>query len=316
MLSDFNSSEYLRSIDLNDRSADLSYLYDISDHNFRQIFSIDVPLRSGKDQTSQEYDKHYKYIYAGCSETLGLYLSAADALEAANYQDVKRNIWGDIVGKSIGLIDSLNISSGGASVMGIANSLIRQIRLYGAPEHVFMLLPNLDSRVTFLSDPSRLISNNKNNDLLSEIGTIGEYETNYSKAPHLVEEVLTKRWTTYLNIQSLIALEAICSAEGINLIYSTWSTSTHKVLTSANSLAIDSGSSAPFKNYIPSNYRKSAGGCIDAAEAIPKDCHPNISDHPRWFIGLGDTHMGAHAHVHIADLFLAELLKRGFSFNL
>lgn len=311
---DFNVSNYLKTPDKHDPYLDLSYLHEVDDDSFKQFFSIDT-LTKVEQQNCQNYEMHYSYIYSGCSETAGWHLSKPDDTEYddVDYEDIKPNIWGEIVGSKLGLTNSLNLGAGGASVMGIVNNIARQIRLYGAPRHVFIYFPNLDSRITFVTDSSRLVSIGEDQEMVSDISGIGEYETTYSKKPHAVEEIFTKRWASYLNTQSIILLEEICRVNGINLIYSTWSTSAHRTISAANSLALESNSLPPFPNYIESTYKKSAGGCLLAAKHIDSGCHTDACNHPRWFIGKGGTHMGTHAHIHVGEIFIEELRNRGFS---
>lgn len=311
---DFSVSDYLKTTDNPDPYLDISYLYEIDDKSFRQLFSIDT-LTKVEQQNSQNYERHYEYIYSGCSETAGWHLSRPDHTEYddVDYENIKPNIWGEIVGSKFNLIDPLNLGAGGASVMGIVNNIVRQIRLYGAPKHIFVYFPNLDSRITFVKDPDKLMSIGEDQDMVSDICGIGDYESIYSKKPHTVEEVFTKRWASYLNLQSIILLEEICRANKINLIYSTWSTSAHITISAANSLAIESNSLPPFPNYVESDYKKSAGGCLIAAKAIGNNCHVDLSSDPRWYIGKGGTHMGVHAHIHVGETFIQELDNRGFS---
>lgn len=300
-----------------DGLVDMSYLQGISNKTFREFFSLDA-FGLIDELNALGYKKYYKYVYSGCSETLGEFLSECSDTHSVDYNETRKHTWGDIVGSRIGIPESLNLAVGGNSVMGIVSSLIRQVRMHGAPDHIFVLLPNLDSRIAFIGDPNSLISLRNPTDTISNVSGVGDYETNYSKKPHMVEEILSKRWTTYLNIQSLLSLEALCEASNINLIYSTWSTATHKVLTAANHIATVDGDPLPFKNYVPSDYRKSAGdiGCMIAANSIDKGCHSNDTNHPRWGIGRGGHHMGAHAHLHIADIFAQELKNRGIPLSL
>lgn len=307
----FSISDYLKRVDPSDPYPDLGYLFNVSDKDFGQFFSLDTFVKL-EQRSSQDYEKHYKYIYSGCSESSGEYLSLSTSQDPFNYKDVAADIWGSIVGSKLGLSEYLNLSVGGASAMGIVTGLLRQIREYGPPDHILILFPNLDSRVTFVKDDEKLVSLSDNQDLVNDISTIGEYEANYSKRPHVVEEIFTKRWATYLNIQNILFLEDICKALNINLIYSTWSTSTHEILSVANALALKRGHPVPFKNYIVSDYKKSAGGCIHAIKLTPNDCHRDKSDHPLWLIGKGNSHMGVHAHIHAADMYINELSARGF----
>lgn len=299
---------------LSDSSSDstqIPYLSNLSNKELRHFFSLDTYVKVG-DQRSRNYEKHYKYVYSGCSETTGEFLSKSDINGAYDYAEVKHNIWGDLVGVALDEPSRINLSVGGASVMGIVNMIIRQIRTYGQPDHVLVLFPSLDSRITFVPDSTRLVSLSGSQELVSDISGIGEYETTYSKQPHVAENILSKRWVTYLNTQSILMLEELCRASGINLIYSTWSKSTHEALILANSLAVADSSPVPFRNYIVSDYRKAAGECLDAARLLPTGCHTDFSDHPRWYIGANNTHMGVHAHMHVADLFSKELQNRGF----
>ena len=307
----FSISEYLLTPDDKDPILDLSYLADISDVDFRKFLSLDR-FATKDNLYSQDYDRHYTYVYSGCSETMGEYLSDAPEGTSFNYEETKKLIWGNMVGEYLNITDSLNLGMGGASILGIATGLIHHIRVNGAPEHLLILLPNPDTRITLVQDRDTLVSSNKFNKLISDIGGIGDLEPKYSKKPHAAEDILSRRWTAYLNIQSLLTIEELCRALGINLIYSTWSTALHRLLTAANILAQRGGDPTPFPNYVVSDYQKSGGkgGCIHAADNMKKDCHTNDKNLRSWDIGRGGDHMGAHAHIHMAELFIKELTNR------
>jgi hypothetical protein len=308
----FSISEYLVSPNDNDPIVDLSYLADLSDVNFRKFLSLD--RFATKDQLyDQDYERYYKYVYSGCSETMGEYLSDAPKDSPFDYEKTKKLIWGQLVGEYLDTPDNLNLGMGGASILGITTGLVQHIRANGAPEHLLLLLPNPDTRITLVQDSHTLVSSNKFNRLISDIGGIGDLESKYSKKPHAAEDVLSRRWATYLNIQSLLTIEELCKALKINLVYSTWSTVLHRLLTAGNLLAQRGGDPIPFANYIVSDYQKSGGkgGCIHAADNMKKDCHYNDKNISVWDIGRGGDHMGAHAHIHMAELFIEELANRG-----
>lgn len=315
--SDFSISSYLTEEDENDNLLDLNYLKDLDDVTFTRFFSLEN-FASKQQLYSPNYDRYYEYIYSGCSETMGEFLCQYSDNKLFSYSEVGPLIWGEMVKSSLGVDDSLNMGMGGASIMGIVISLFRQIRLHGAPKHLLVLLPNPETRITFVQDPANLISGNNPNKIISDIGAIGDNEHAYSKKPHLAEEVLSRRWMAYINIQHLLYLEDLCDSYGINLIYSTWSSATHRLISAANDLAQKNDYQVPFKNYIVFDYRKSGGtgGCKTAAKNMKKDCHLNVDNNPLWDLGRGGHHMGIHAHIHAAEIFNKEIVKRRVLGNL
>tara|TARA_B110000503_G_scaffold99511_2_gene148871 strand:- start:7889 stop:8338 length:450 start_codon:yes stop_codon:yes gene_type:complete len=141
---------------------------------------------------------------------------------------------------------------------------------------------------------------------------IGDAEASYAKKPYEVSTVISPTYAIYLNIQSILVLELICELAGINLIYSTWSLETDAVINAANLASLDNRIPIPFKNYIEIDYRTVNNNCEDAAERLPKDCHLNLAEHPQFYIGRQNNHMGVHAHAHVAENFIAELGRRGY----
>lgn len=265
----------------------------LSSKEFIELFSL-----------SEKLDVTKELIFSGCSETTGEYINDLSL------------VWGSVVATTFSY-KSLNLSVGGASAFSIVNSLIKQIDEQGAPKHLLILFPRIESRMAVPRDPLALnfLTEPNDNSFIHNVTGIGDSVPKYSRVPHNVEEIIPRTLVSYLNIKSILALEAFCRLAKINLIYSTWSSKTDAIISSANRGAKALGFNQPFPNYIESSYKDNFVNGGYASNSLPEKCHLDLANHPLYEQGKND-HMGVHAQLHIAEDFIKELTKRGYSASL
>lgn len=281
---------------------------ELTEEDYRRLFSISE-IGNGPHEEKAGGGRYFDYIFAGCSETTGWHLGVDPS-----YESVVDFIWGTIVGRGINL-EGLNMSFGGANVLSLVTSLTRHFRLYGPPKHVAILFPRISSRLSILHDPKYIKTKTISDRFVKHVTGIGDLVPEYSKKPHDATEVLPQTLVSYINIQSILMLEELCVAHGIDLIYSTWSASTDAIFEAANESALIHGHRLPFPNYIKSDYNDSFRNGNYGLKALPNTCHADMKDHPMFEEGIG-WHMGTHAHAHVAANFIEELTKRGYITNL
>lgn len=278
--------------------------------DFSEIFT-DTEWEQKYNLYGLDQSKYYDYIFAGCSETEGSFLTPKLELadiehykRITNYSDFSKYIWGNILGASLGL-DGLNLSFGGASAFAMIDRFISYCNTNGAPKIAAMLLPPLTTRIHTAQDHSRFRLDPDEHEhstvVAVNLGIISENK--YSKAPHLITDILPPVNLLYHNVRMIKILESYCAAANISLVYSTWSYETHYLLSQANEVASKYGLDTPFKGYVDTK--------TDMwREVWPHDlpielhkCHQNLLEETEslFWKGSDGTHMGTHRHVHIAD---------------
>lgn len=282
---------------------------------FLDVFSLRRRRSHDKEALGQNLDRHYETIYSGCSETYGDLIAKEGANGVIDMKGTVEHNWGTIVSNHVGG-SFANLATGGASAVSIVDEYMYQIKNFGAPKNLFILFPKIDSRIPFIGDSQYLVSETDptgdHNPFeyinATRIGDSGDMV--FSKRPHKVQEVVSKTYATYLNIQAILTLETLCTLTKTNLMYSTWSKETSSVLEAANSTAEKYKLEIPFKNYIKTEYYTIGTDCDSGADRISRACHSKHSEleaHPHYYIGRGGSHMGVHAHRHVAENFIAHL---------
>ena len=304
-------------------------LFSAPDNLVLDIFSLKLRKSHEKEALNQDLNRYYETIYSGCSETYGSHITTGTLpLPPGNKErppdlsTAYHNIWGSIACSRIGG-EFLNLANGGASAISILDDYMYQTRKYGAPKNLLVLFPRIDTRLPFVNDPDVLISKPADDEFFD----VNEYVyatqvaedsaiQKLSKRPHAIQSVMSGTYTAYLNLQAILTLELLCDLSNTNLIYSTWSLETAGLIEAANEFATRNSYDMPFKNYIQIDYRIYGSDYDKLVEDLPKNCHQDLAAHPRFSMGLDNSHMGIHAHRPIAENFTDELTKRGYTATL
>jgi hypothetical protein len=248
----------------------------------------------------QDFTKQYPIIFGGCSETHGSYLSDNDN----NYSG--RDIWGFLLAKYLNK-PAVNLGSGGKSAQDIVRVILNYISLESKPEYIFCLFPDLN-RLNMPNDPNILIDKffDRDGDIYNNLSTSipdPKIIPNYTKKPHLKEDVIPRIVPVWSNLQSILLLEKLSSLAGIKLKYSTWSEQTHSIITGITEFERALGKPSSYPNYVstdPVTWLTDKQEKCDGNHIVDID-----TGHKYFHIGSDALHMGAHRHAHIAD----ELIK-------
>ena len=295
-----------------------------NDYFFAQIVGLDRKYKQGRLEQKQNLDRHYDTIFSGCSETYGDFIAGKPFIDGqhVDLDPAKPYIWGTIVSEVFGY-NYANLAMGGASAISILDDYLYQVKNYGAPKNFFVLYPRIDSRMPFFEDPGYLINLEEPNstaerDEVFNAVNIGAFEADHkiSKRPHLIQEVMSQPYVTYLNLQAILQAEILCKITKTNFMYSSWSLETTSIIEASNEAAEILGSPAPFENYIKIDYHMVGTDYERGAESISWGCHQELQDHRNFYMGEGGSHMGVHSHRHVADNFIEKLTKRGYAATL
>jgi len=269
-------------------------------------------------------------LVGGCSFTFGLGVPE----EAA---------WGKVVGKNLNK-SVASVAIPGMSIPWIVEQIFIYFRIYGHPQKVLCLFPDL-GRMIMLADGAVLVdgapgvaNNLPHGDGTHTLHTSNNYEKErptYIKKPYNINHIGTYENSAYLSIRSIRTLEQYCSAAGIDFTWSTWDIPCSWTIEELNK-NIDFSFSNYF-NILDSGcrfYRKGDGinkqtvftslsdlnKCLDKHKDVECDCglscHSELIDlyGPENFYFGADTlmgeefaHPGIHLQAHYAEAFLNQL---------
>lgn len=290
------------------------YNSELSEEQFDELFCLAPTNKVDREISNQDFNKQHDLIVAGCSETTGRLLHPSD--DKISSEQIY--IWATKPAEYLGFSKNfLNISSGGISTQGIVSSIFTQVREQGAPKHLLILFPRFDTRMTLAQDGRALIDkdNRKNvGDYAAPLvwaSNVGTQFLRHARAPYNVATVIPQSVPIYLSVQSIMSLESLCLAAGINLIYSTWSKESNALIKAANKTAQDLGKKKPFSNYLDLSIQAEGSKTGLFGQRIPAECHLENQEHPRFIEGMLG-HFGIHAHAHIGEDYVEELKVRGF----
>jgi hypothetical protein len=280
-----------------------SYNQILTEDNKRVNNQIFYKLNS-LNYRSDEFYNSPDIIFSGCSFTYGIGLK-------------KESLWTDLLAKKMNK-KYINLGLPGKSVSSIINNLYSYFREYGHPEYVFCLFPNFN-RFELPINPNIIVSERNlsydqyNSSPIFEgqkldaggyLQDIIMYDTDlsskpqYSKKPHVAENVLSIDLSYWTAIKHILAFEQYCKVAGVKLLWTTCDKDLN--------LAIDF-----IKNKYPNQYNN----FILLDEGYDKDCHSKEKkDNIILWDLAGDrdrgndyAHPGVHFHIHVADAFYSAL---------
>lgn len=270
---------------------------------------------NSKGYRSDEFIENREIVFAGCSETWGVGV-------------LKDGIWGNILSKSMGM-KSYNLGSPGTSVQFIINNLLAFFKQHGNPKFLFCLFPEftrfeMKSDVSFMTS-SRIGRNLKGRASYPVIKNLDPTQrVQYSKMPHLAEEVIPHEFIFSISIDYIKMLEIYCKLNNIVFLWGTWDKTQDKYI--GNNI-----NSLDFNNYVHLDFNKweqfmgtkgdgiryfhkSGILCEDTFGSctMKEKCHEEMKHlYGRNFYEPMDLdiknktigHMPIHMHIHIAEYF-------------
>jgi len=241
--------------------------------------------------------KKVDLITLGCSQTFG---QGIDDLA----------IWPKLLSDSLGM-SYVNLGMPAASVEDMVGSLFVYIRRYGKPKTVAALLPGY-ARISL---PLKYEENSATDAKPSPTEKVGyshlylgyrEVDGNrkdiplYSKRPHKLDELLSYEVALHQSMFALSVLIEYCKVANIQLVFSSWNHGMNQLLEEK-------------KNNPLTELDLSGCKTLFLEDIAESNCHTERqNDHSDIWHEARDCghHMGAHAHIHYAELF-EELIKNG-----
>jgi hypothetical protein len=249
---------------------------------------------------SDEFTSTAKILVAGCSQTYGI--GVPDSY-----------VWGDILSKKLEM-SYANIGLSGKSIPRIVHTIFSYFKEVGNPEYLFVVFPEM-SRLTIPVNEFLTSENDKEYNLADT--NINKYKEikdrpRYSKAPHLVEQIITQEFTIWESLTHIQMLEQYCSSSNITLRYGSFDTSSNKILKYAKRdsyykyfIDLETDSWLPdFGKGVGQDYY------VDGKN---KECHTELmtENNSYYWRMAGDRHsengnlphFGIHRHIHLAEIF-------------
>lgn len=244
-------------------------------------------------------------LAAGCSQTYGMGIEEKDS-------------WPALLNKKLNM-SYANIAVPGISIQKIVESVILYIKKYGNPKVVCVVLPSL-YRVSFVlrgdtlvfpyggnsgfSAPDDYIS--LQNVTMTPTGTVldeNKSRPNFSRRPHDITKVLPYESVLYLNMMAINYLIEYCNLAKIKLLITTWYEDTDKFMLEKSKRSWELDMSGYFSPGDLNNFYY---------QSELSTCHNHEGKPEYWHKGLDKSrHMGAHSHLHFAELFAKEISKNG-----
>jgi hypothetical protein len=261
------------------------------------FFTFDQQLASYLYRpTDQDFNKHYDFVFSGCSQTNGYYITEPEVYKADH-----KDIWGFQIADTYKK-EALNLGMGGWGAESILKGLMHHFQKNGNPKVLLVLYPDLGRMEGVDSDKLKMGGPLNNHELIQHWflrPSDDEKVNKISTLPHQPLDVIPFYQALYKNLQSILLLSDYCKQNNIYFRYTSWDHISNAFL----KLLKDS-----FPEY--SNYLEPEELSYDELTFKNLDCHKDIEKNKIqiiWNAGSDNKHIGIHQHIHIAEQFKKEL---------
>ena len=244
----------------------------------------------------QEFNKHYDFVFSGCSQTHGDFITEPK-VKGADYKD----IWGFQLADQYGK-QALNLGMGGWGAESILKGLMHHFQKNGNPKVLLVLYPDLGRIEGVDSNKLKMRTPLNTHELIQHWflrASDDEKVNRLSALPHTPADVVPFTQALYKNLQSILILNEYCKQNNIYFKYTSW----HHITNAFLKMLKES-----FSEY--SNYSEPECFSFDKPTFENLECHNDIKENKIesiWNIGHDKDHIGIHQHIHIAEQFKKEL---------
>lgn len=281
----------------------ISQLFENDEKSLDQFFSFSSSRDSWAYLGNQDRNKYYDFVFSGCSETHGEYISKPFVDKGD-----RSKIWGFQVAESLNMEKPLNLGMGSFSAHVIIKDLVNHCIKNGNPKMILVLFPDF-GRFPYVKNNKITSSHLANNhDYVQHFILQQSLEKEFppiSKSPHEAYEILSYKQSVYVNIQSIIFFEQFCKSNNIYFKYATWDYLANIIIKKSKDIYPDL-----YSGYIESDFDKWHNWKKEQHPDLKK-CHLELKDKYKKIFDYGsdDQHMGIHRHTHIAESFIEEYKK-------
>jgi hypothetical protein len=250
----------------------------------------------------EDFLKPESVLVLGCSQTFG-------------YGMIEDFIWPNIFCNKINK-KYHNLSEPGDGLQGQVSKAFAYFKEIGHPKIIVAAFPA--ARIEYPNIPEVLGEEDKFLILstqlpLKDFNGVSEVYANtekFSERPHKPQDVLPYEFGLYYNFIFIRMLEDYCKTNNIALIWTFYDDLIFIEYIKKNVPEILNNYFSIEKNHIVKVFGVDDG--------LTERCHQEISDHPLFERAsdvdrYGKHHMGIHGHLHFAEEFYEEFIKRGLS---
>lgn len=276
-----------RHIDINDKSdIDINYgdatnSYIVNSYGYR----------------SPHFAENTDLVSLGCSQTFGVGIPA-------------ESVWSSLIASELGL-SYANLATPGWSVQAMVQNFFSYCSKYGNPKIVTALLPDPYRMVLPVnSDFISYESNRSSNAIYIEDAYLFNGTTKaakFSERPHKADHVIPPELPFYISMQMLHILIQYCKSSNIQLLWGTWHAGFNNMFRLKDSLNINED----FYGYIDIDIKEfNLSSChLDLLSQYGDNFYHGLDCRPdKAAPSLDTSHLGIHAHRHIADKFIEHLV--------
>jgi hypothetical protein len=255
-------------------------------------------------------------LAAGCSQTFGMGVD-------------EDQTWPHLAAKSLGF-SYANLGIPGTSNQKIVESIILYVKEYGPPKAICVNFPSLYRfRFALRSDvleyphPKQPTPEGVSQPYVLDINMVTpgadvkpvKNWPKYSKRPYDISTSIPYESALYLSMMSINHLIEYCSVANIDLFFTTWYLDTNLILSEKAKRYKESlGTSSEYNKLDMSGYLELENLDLFFYHLEHEKCHKEEEENSgsnNWSVGT-DTgrHMGAHQHMHYAEMFSDAIKKR------
>lgn len=269
--------------------VDESYKHN-QEHCKEDIFPIEYNINSYGFR-SKEFSQNdgQRALALGCSQTFGFGLQ-------------EEYTWSQILSNKLN-IDIDNLAQGGDSTMGQIRKCFAYFKMFGHPKAIFCLFPIRRMQMPIIIDKNRPVHNYTSSRQyeIERLFISDDNFSKYSKAPHIVQELIGEPTALFFDHVFIEMLEQYCESNNILFAWSFWERYDY--------IYEEVRQQHPeiYKNY------------CDQVHTIQYPlnnlkCHSEYSHIPTFNVAadrkIGPGHFGIHANLHIAESFYDKIKDR------
>ena len=257
---------------------------------------------------SKEFHSKTQAIFAGDSFTYGVGLP-------------EEGTWAYLVSEKF-KFDSVNLGFAGASIFGIVTDLMHYFKVYGNPEYLFCMFPDLERMQVFLNDNIMISKNNADSGFgILHMSQASDYSNRpkYAKKPFIAEDVMSNEIAYYYSLKAIQMLEQYCQAAGITFMWGIFHAPDANAI-----IKLSNNEFGYYSNFLDTGQHLWSKD--DMAEDVfyfngeydkLNSCHTEEQARygKRFFIagdielGRDRAHHGIHRHIHTAEAFIERVQK-------
>ncbi len=218
-----------------------------------------------------EFFSDVDLLVTGCSVTYGVGLDLEET-------------WGHLVAKELGYTYNL-LAYPGISIAKMVRQILAYIENVGKPKRILALMP--EPRRVDLFEPMP----DQHGSMIANVNSVrlklNKFEDLIYETPPNSLKFQDIDYTTLLSINAIYMLDAICSALGIQLLWTTWES--RRVYTTYSD----------FHSFFEMD--------VENGDNLTSEMNCHVLSGANYSVASDNSHWGSHYHMHVAEEFIRRL---------